>query len=82
LVQDSIEKIVPAQIKVTSQAKIVANSLQDYLARHAEIEAKCSKNKQVQFFTTDSTQDFDNHAVEFFGQAVKSNHLDLNHSKS
>ncbi|MBP6431867.1 MAG: glutamate racemase [Ferruginibacter sp.] len=77
LVQESIEKIAPKDIKVVSQAQIVANSLQDYLARHPEIEEKCSKNAQIHFFTTDSTQDFDNHAVEFFGQSIKSQHLDL-----
>jgi glutamate racemase len=80
LVQDSIEKIVPKSIKVVSQAQIVANSLQHYLTRHPEIEEKCSKNAQIHFFTTDSIQDFDNHAVEFFGQSIKSQHLDLVHS--
>jgi glutamate racemase len=82
LVIDSVKALVPNEIKVVSQGKIVAESLKDYLQRHPEIEANCSKNAQLQFYTTDSTQDFDNHAIEFFGQPIKSQHLDLAHTKS
>jgi glutamate racemase len=29
------------------------------------------------FYTTDSTEDFDNHASIFFGEAVRSKHVEL-----
>jgi glutamate racemase len=44
------------------------------------MESRCSKNGQRVFFTTDSTEDFDNHASIFFGQPVRSNHMDLDNS--
>jgi glutamate racemase len=48
-----------------------------YLKKHNEIEEKCSKNGQISFYTTDSVEDFDNHAAIFYGKPVKSTHLSL-----
>lgn len=82
LLIDSIKKIIPPQVNILSQGKIVAKSLKDYLNRHPQIEANCTKNGDIKFYTTDSTQDFDNHALNFYGKAVKSQHLDFNNHKS
>ena len=77
LLKAKIEKFLPAGVKLLSQGQIVADSLAIYLDRHPEIEQQCSKNGRQEFFTTDSTEDFDNHATTFFGQPVQSKHLDL-----
>lgn len=77
LLIDKIKKAVPDNVTVLSQGEIVANSLADYLKKHPEMEEKCSKNGQISFFTTDSTEDFDNHAAVFYGKPVKSAHLSL-----
>lgn len=77
LLIEKIKKALPAEITILSQGEIVANSLKDYLNRHIEIDENCSKNGQIVFFTTDSTEDFDNHAAIFYGKPVKSLHLTL-----
>jgi glutamate racemase len=77
LLMDKIKKAVPAHVTVLSQGQIVAKSLEEYLQKHPKMEAKCSKNGQVSFFTTDSPEDFDNHAAVFYGKPVKSLHLSL-----
>jgi glutamate racemase len=77
LLKNKIEQYLPKGVTLLSQGQIVADSLADYLQRHEEIEQQCSKNGQQAFFTTDSTEDFDNHASTFFGQAVHSEHVDL-----
>ena len=77
LLKEKIQEYVPVGVKLISQGEIVAESLVDYLQRHTEIETLSSKNGQRIFFTTDSTEDFDNHATNFFGQAVQSRHVDL-----
>ena len=77
LLMDKIQQFTPQGVKVLSQGKIVATSLVEYLTRHPEIEARCSKNGQLSFFTTDSTEDFDSHAANFYGKPVKSSHLQL-----
>lgn len=77
LLVDKIKKAVPEGMTVLSQGEIVAESLKDYLSRHKQIDENCSKNGQIAFFTTDSTEDFDNHAAIFYGKPVKSTHLTL-----
>ena len=77
LLKSKIEQHLPVGVKLLSQGEIVANSLVDYLKRHPEIEGQCSRGGQRQFYTTDSTEDFDSHATVFFGQAVQARHLDL-----
>lgn len=72
-----IRQFLPASIRIINQAEIVAHSLTDYLQRHPELEAKCSKNGERTFYTTDSTEAFDRQSAVFFGQEVKSLHQDL-----
>ena len=77
LLIESIKKFLPSDIQVLSQGEIVADSLVDYLKRHPEIENLCTKQSEYRFRTTDSVEDFDNHATLFFGQRVKSEHVSL-----
>lgn len=80
LLQTKIEEYLPVGVKLISQGEIVANSLANYLQRHPEIEALCSKHENREFFTTDSTADFDNHAAFFYGQSVCSKRTELGHN--
>lgn len=77
LLIDKIKEYIPVGTTIVSQGEIVANGLKNYLLRHPEMEARCSKEKTILFFTTDSTVDFDKHAAVFFGKKVESKHLDL-----
>jgi glutamate racemase len=77
LLLDKIKEYSPADMKILTQGEIVASSLADYLRRHPELERKCSKNSGRQLYTTDSTEDFDNHASIFFGQPVQSKYVNL-----
>jgi glutamate racemase len=77
LLINKIRQFTPPGIKVLFQGEIVAESLEDYLKRHPDIEAACSKAGKRKFYTTDSTEDFDLHASVFFGQPVQSVHLAL-----
>ncbi|HET9824200.1 MAG TPA: glutamate racemase [Chitinophagaceae bacterium] len=75
LLLEKIREYSPADMKILTQGEIVAESLHDYLRRHPKIEATCSKNGKREFYTTDSTEDFDNHATIFFGAPVQSRHV-------
>lgn len=77
LLKEKIEEYMPVGVKLISQGEIVAEGLADYLLRHSEIEAKCSKKGNRNFYTTDSTEDFDNHTALFYGQSLISKHVDL-----
>ena len=77
LMLDKIKEYAPIGTNIISQGEIVANSLADYLRRHPEMEERISKGSSKHFFTTDSTEDFDNKATFFFGEEVNSKHLEL-----
>lgn len=77
LLVDKIKQYLPAGIRVVSQGEIVAKSLSQWLENHQDMANKISKTGSLQFFTTDSATDFDNHASLFFGREVKSQHIFL-----
>jgi glutamate racemase len=77
LLWDKLKQLLPEKVTLLSQGEIVANSLADYLQRHPGIEQRCSKGDERTFYTTDSAEDFDNHASIFFGQSLRSRHLAL-----
>jgi glutamate racemase len=72
LLLEKIQKFLPSNVNIISQGEIVSTSLADYLKRHTEMETKVSKNANLKFFTTDSTEIFDSHASIFFGKPVTS----------
>jgi len=78
LLLEKIRKLVPDHIKIIPQGKIVAESLEDYLIRHPEIEVQCTKNQRRNFYTTDSPGDFDKHSSIFYGENLNSRHVGLN----
>jgi len=77
LLINKIRKNIPDNITLLSQGDIVAKSLAEYLQRHPEMEHQLSKSKTVDFFTTDSAENFDKAASLFYGKEVRSKHLGL-----
>ena len=77
LLKARIEPHLPAGCNLISQGEIVAASLADYLQRHPEIEGRLSRDGQLRCYTTDSAEDFDNHASIFFGKPLHSEHIQL-----
>jgi glutamate racemase len=77
LLIEKIKKHLPPNITLVSQGEIVSGKLSEYLTRHPEIEQQCSKGNNIEFFTTDSAENFDAAASIFFGEAVHSKHLSL-----
>ncbi|HRO44658.1 glutamate racemase [Agriterribacter sp.] len=77
LLKDKIRKYLPDHVSLLSQGEIVAKSLMQYLERHPEMEARCGKGGTVQFYTTDSTEDFDAHAATFFGERIHSEQINI-----
>ena len=78
LVVKSIERFVPQHIKVVTQGKIVAYSLEDYLTRHRELSEHCSQGSNVEFFTTESEQKFSEYASIFWQEPIEAKTISLN----
>ena len=77
LLNDKIAQYLPAGVKCLAQGEIVAASLEDYLHRHPETATRCVKNRELRFYTTDDTNDFNAHAQVFFGQNITAKHVSL-----
>lgn len=77
VLKEYIETLVPKNVKVIAQGTIVAESLADYLLRHPWMDAKCTKNKTVQFLTTESVEEFNKNANYYIDVDVKASHIHL-----
>jgi glutamate racemase len=77
LLMNKIRKFIPENVTVISQGEIVAKSLTDYLLKHVEIEALCSRNSKRTFYTTDRTRPFDRMTEILFDSPVKASQIDL-----
>lgn len=74
---EKIKMYVPQGIKVLTQGAAVAASLKDYLLRHPEIDALCSKNGGRVFSTTESGDKFREHASRYLNKHVDVKHVTL-----
>lgn len=72
LLLKKIKEYAPIDTKIVSQGQIVAASLQHYLQRHKELQTLCLQQPSIEFYTTDSTQDFNTKASIFWGSEVNS----------
>ena len=72
-----IRQYIPEHISVIAQGEYVAESLKDYLKRHPEMDAKCTKNGNCQFYTTEAEEKFSESASTFLKQQISVKHTTL-----
>lgn len=70
LLLPKIRQYVPEDIRILSQGDIVAASLEDYLHRHADMEAPLTRGGSCRYLTTDSAERFSAAAGVFLGEKV------------
>jgi len=77
LLLPKIKTHTPDHIEIISQGRYVAESLENYLQRHPEIESQCSKNGQTRYFTTENPDKFQENARIFLNETVAVQHVSL-----
>ena len=77
LLLPKIKQYVPKGIHIVSQGELVANSLQDYLKRHPERDARCTRGGTCTYFTTEAEEKFADSASTFLNESIQVSHLDL-----
>jgi len=77
LLMPKILKYVDSGVKVVSQGEYVAQSLQNYLGRHEQIEQLCTKGGSCHYFTTENPDKFKESACMFLHEQVNVQHIDL-----
>lgn len=65
LLLEKIKLFTPPHIRIVAQGEYVAQSLQDYLYRHPEMDERCTKQGSCRFLTTESEEKFKESASIF-----------------
>ena len=63
-----IRQFTPPHVRVIAQGEYVAESLEDYLQRHPDMDIRCTKNGSCRFYTTESESKFQESASIFLQQ--------------
>ena len=77
ILMPKIKQYVPEGVKIVSQGEDVAESLKDYLARHTDMDARCTKNGTVRYYTTENADKFKEAARIFITEDIQVEHIDL-----
>ena len=77
ILMPKILKHVPRGVRIIPQGEYVAESLRDYLRRHPEMDARCTKQSTVKYLTTENPEKFKETARIFLHEEVDVGHIDL-----
>ena len=77
LLIDKIKKYLPERVRIVSQGELIAESLENYLSRHENIDAKCTRNGVTKYYTTESVEKFNEAASIFLNKKVEAQHLEV-----
>lgn len=72
-----IAAYVPPDTNIVAQGEWVASSLKNYLERHPEMDALCTKNATCQFYTTESESKFADAASVFLKENISVKRINL-----
>ena len=70
ILYDKIRRHTPAHIQIVTQGEYVGRSLVNYLQRHPEMDALCTKGATCSFLTTESVDIFRSCASIFFDSDI------------
>ena len=77
LLYGKIRQYTPDHINLISQGQYIAESLEDYLRRHPEMECRITQNATCRFFTTEATQKFSENASAFLKENIEAERIVL-----
>jgi glutamate racemase len=77
ILMPKILKHIKAGVRIVPQSEYVAESLNKYLERHPEMDAKLTKNGSCQYYTTENADKFKENARIFLPSDIFVRHLDL-----
>lgn len=77
LLIDKIRREIGSRATIVTQGELVGASLADYLRRHPEMDAKCTKGGSCEFLTTENPDKFTELAGIFLQTPLKASRIDL-----
>ena len=79
LLRNAIKRNQPKGVQFIAQGSYVADSLENYLQRHTEIEQQCTKTHSCRYLTTENESKFEETARIFLHEKICAQHVDLEH---
>jgi len=77
LLLGKIRQYMPQGIHIIEQGCYVADSLQDYLQRHPEMQERITMGRTVRYLTTEQAETFQSKAAVFMGQTLTAERVQL-----
>lgn len=77
LLLSKLRKKIPQHIRIIRQGDIVAESLDEYLKRHPDMAARCSKGGSCTYLTTENAEKFSTIASIFLGREINAHRITL-----
>lgn len=77
LLMPKILKYTKPGVTIVPQGEYVANSLQNYLQRHPNMDAALTKGSSVAYYTTENADKFKESASIFLHEKISATHIDL-----
>ena len=77
LLLPKIKQYMPAGISIVAQGELVADSLKDYLCRHPEMDARCTRGGQCRYYTTEAEEKFCESASTFLKEDIFVRQIEL-----
>lgn len=77
LLLPKIRRYMPAGITIVAQGELVADSLKDYLHRHPEMDARCTKQGTCRYYTTEAEEKFRESASTFLNEEIRAERITL-----
>lgn len=71
LLLQKIRHYMPRRVHIVTQGELVADSLKDYLRRHPEMDARCTRGATCRYYTTEAEEKFAESASLFLNRAVE-----------
>ena len=77
LLMPKILKYMPPAVRIVPQGEYVAGSLQDYLARHPQLQSQCSQGGTTHYLTTENPDVFRDQAQLFLHEPIQVENITL-----
>ncbi len=70
LLLPKIKQHIPPHINIVAQGELVADSLHDYLQRHPDMDARCTRGGSCLYYTTEAEEKFRESASIFLNEQI------------
>ena len=77
LLEGAIRAALPEKVRLVFQGDIVSEKTVDYLKRHPEMDARCTKGGSCTYFTTESVETFLPNASIFLNSAIEARSVSI-----